>query len=344
MAAPADAGYNLTCNYDAPSSTVAVNTDADASGAIAIELARNGTAIEARSYIGGNPNFNVGCGAATVDNTDTVNMTGSGVSTAFQIRQSDGPFAPGATTELSGTSEIEINVNLGAGGANETLMVGSTPLGGAITAGSNGVNLNADNDPDLTVTAMTKLTLVGSSANDTLSAAGNAITASPIAVPVAIAGGGGNDTIRGGAMADSLVGQTGNDTLLPFGDGGDSLSGGPGTDTVSYKNATGGVIVTLDGTANDGRHQGAVLGTDNAQTDVENLLGTGFADRLTGTKGVTKANKLTGAGGKDVIGGLAGNDYLIGGVGADKLTGGPGRDRCVGGAGTDTTRTCERLT
>jgi Ca2+-binding RTX toxin-like protein len=134
-----------------------------------------------------------------------------------------------------------------------------------------------------------------------------------------IEGMGGDDTISGASLLD---GGTGNDHLIFYyagtgigGDGDDLLSGsagadnldgGAGIDTVEYGSATTGVTVNLaTGTASDGDHL----------QNIENVIGTIYADTLTGDAG---ANSLSGG---------DGNDVLIGGAGADHLDGGAGVDR-----------------
>ncbi|CAN0484539.1 unnamed protein product, partial [Phaeothamnion confervicola] len=66
----------------------------------------------------------------------------------------------------------------------------------------------------------------------------------------------------------------------------------------------------------------------------ENLLGSSFADTLTGNIG---ANRLDGGAGDDTLNGGAGGDTLVGGAGNDTLVGGAGvgLDVLIGGAGAD---------
>ncbi|WP_268934368.1 calcium-binding protein [Sphingobium yanoikuyae] len=130
----------------------------------------------------------------------------------------------------------------------------------------------------------------------------------------------GNDTIRGGAFrgADALFGGAGDD-VLEGEDGNDELSGGEGIDTVSYEHATAGVTVSLSATG--------WTNTVGAGTDwiygCENILGSAFADVLTGDDG---NNVLTGLAGADVLSGLGGDDVIEGGAGDDVLSGGAGID------------------
>jgi Ca2+-binding RTX toxin-like protein len=157
-------------------------------------------------------------------------------------------------------------------------------------------------------------------------------------------GGAGNDTLDGGSGEDALFGGPGDDTLLasefyvslfdPYGPNheprysADHYSGGTGNDTIDYsgrKRADDGLAVSLDGVANDGRLAGRDHGAegDNVDADVENVIGGGGDDRLSGS---AANNRLVGNGGNDILRGGAGDDVLDGGAGRDWMLGGPGND------------------
>jgi len=133
----------------------------------------------------------------------------------------------------------------------------------------------------------------------------------------------GNDTLVGNAGADTLRGDAGNDWLIG-GLGADVLDGGAGTDAASYANATAAVTVSLAGGPNAG-----TFALGDSLVNVENLIGSNFADRLTGDG---SANRIVGGGGNDTILGGAGGDELLGGAGQDSLAGGLGADRFIWGA------------
>jgi Ca2+-binding RTX toxin-like protein len=156
--------------------------------------------------------------------------------------------------------------------------------------------------------------LIGSAHNDTLTGndTGNFINA-----------GGGNDTINAGGGNDTVRGGPGNDTV----------DGGTGTDYLDYRLAPAPVTATL--ATSPGSASGD--GTDSL-TAVENFLGSGFNDTLTGSD---LANNLNGGAGNDTLSGLAGNDTLTGGAGDDTLDGGDGTDTCTQGAGAGTVTNCE---
>jgi Ca2+-binding RTX toxin-like protein len=98
----------------------------------------------------------------------------------------------------------------------------------------------------------------------------------------------------------SLSALAGNDTLIG-GLGNDVLDGGAGIDTVSYASATAGVTVNL-GLLTPQNTIGA--GTDTL-LGIENVIGSGFNDTITGDAG---ANILEGGLGNDVLNGDAGVD------------------------------------
>ncbi len=140
-------------------------------------------------------------------------------------------------------------------------------------------------------------------------------------------GGGGVDRIRAGSGNDTVYGGTGNDWLAG-GSGADVLDGGAGIDMAVYERSASGVTIDLGaGTASGGDAAGDSL------VSIENLVGSAFADSLTGDSG---ANRLIGGAGNDILAGAAGDDKLLGGAGDDILNGGDGNDYLVGGTGADT--------
>jgi Ca2+-binding RTX toxin-like protein len=130
-----------------------------------------------------------------------------------------------------------------------------------------------------------------------------------------IFGYGGDDTIEGGLGRDTVFGGAGDDTFLDsdIAGTGDIYDGGDGTDTMDYSGSTAAVEVNLAaGTGSGGAAEG------DTYTDVENVEGSAFDDRL---EGDAADNALSGN---------AGADTLIGGVGDDSLTGGDGNDVLFG--------------
>ena len=187
-------------------------------------------------------------------------------------------------------------------------------------------------------------TITGNSANNSLS------------------GGAGNDTFFGTAGTDTINGGLGTDTanysaltnVVTLGAFGVVKKGTLGTDsliavesiigssllgdTVDHSGATvapaTGTItnlttgaVTVNGTASP-------LPLTFTVSQFENVIGSGFADTITGNDA---NNSLSGGTGNDTISGLSGNDTLLGGGGDDFLDGGLGVDLINGGTGSDTT-------
>jgi Ca2+-binding RTX toxin-like protein len=196
---------------------------------------------------------------------------------------------------------------------------------------------------------------------------------------VLVGGGGDGDVLTGGSGDDDLLDERGS-TTLNGGTGADRLrapvgspqgsvfAGGDGTDTLTYELNFFPVDVTLNGAPDDGGPPGGPQGTDDVESDVENLIGTDDADRLVGSDA---ANTLDGNGGADVLQGQGGRDTadfsrrttpvevtldgvsddgeaadganvgvdiedVVGGASNDTLTGSSGQNGLYGGPGEDT--------
>ncbi|MGO1078072.1 beta strand repeat-containing protein, partial [Inquilinus sp. CA228] len=116
------------------------------------------------------------------------------------------------------------------------------------------------------------------------------------------------ENVIGSGFADRLTGDAGSNSLLG-GAGADQLDGGGGIDFLRFDLSPDGVTVDLAaGTASGGDAQG------DTYTSFENVVGSGFADRLTGDAG---SNALVGLEGDDTLQGGAGDDELDGGGGSD---------------------------
>lgn len=116
---------------------------------------------------------------------------------------------------------------------------------------------------------------------------------------------GGDDILEGYAGNDTLNGGDGNDAINP-GAGDDTIDGGAGIDMVNYRTATAAVTVTLaDGTASGTATGGS--GNDTLK-NIENLIGSLYADTLTGNAG------------DNILDGGPGNDTLDGGGGIDTVS------------------------
>jgi Ca2+-binding RTX toxin-like protein len=329
------------CSFVAPTATVTIDPGASAT------LKRSGSAIQLNG---------VNCGAATVSNTDKVVVTGANGFETFTVDLSGGPLAPGASAEATGAAEIELEVNLGTQSAfvKDTLVVQGTGSGDTYRLGSVGINLNNDDDPDITGPGAGALATIGAELFSVLGAAGNdtisgqgavAGVTSPVPypVPLDLQGGDGTDVLTGGNYDDTLTGglgadiEAGGDHTDTFvedaaANGNDSISGGTGSDDkLDYGARTVGVNVSLDGVANDGQ-PGVEL--DNVQTDVEFFtLGSGN-DTFTGGPGTAQLRVSAGAG-MDTLNGGPVSEGLYGGPDNDTIHGGDGGDLIYGGAGND---------
>jgi Ca2+-binding RTX toxin-like protein len=140
----------------------------------------------------------------------------------------------------------------------------------------------------------------------------SAATGPVVQGPGTFTGTAGADTLNGSNFDDTLNGLAGNDVLhglagndmLMGGAGNDLIDGGTGIDTASYADATSGVKVSL---AVTGAQSTGGSGSDTL-VGIENLLGSNYADTLTGDAG---ANRLNGGAGGDTLTGGAGADTFV---------------------------------
>ncbi|NEX93931.1 calcium-binding protein [Caulobacter sp. 17J65-9] len=126
------------------------------------------------------------------------------------------------------------------------------------------------------------------------------------------------EVLEGGLNNDRLEGRGGDDTL-DGGAGDDTLIGGDGVDAASYAEDAASVAVDL---ALSAAQDTGGSGVDRLE-GIENLIGTAYADVLSGDAG---ANQLRGGVGDDRLDGREGDDVLLGGFGDDVLIGGAGVD------------------
>ena len=122
----------------------------------------------------------------------------------------------------------------------------------------------------------------------------------------------GNDTL---ALGNGFIAASGQITL----------DGGAGNDWLDFGSSLIGVKIGL--TKNTAKSD-----TKMILAAIENVIGSPFADKLTGN---IATNILLGGAGNDKLSGGAGNDSLDGGAGDDKLNGGDGDDSLNGGDGAD---------
>ena len=182
--------------------------------------------------------------------------------------------------------------------------VSSFTIDGILTATESGENPVYLEGFGWRATGLADGTVNGSSGDDTL-----------ISFENTAYGNGGDDVLQAIYAESILVGGAGNDTYQGFTEGGYAAD-----TTVSYADATSGIRVSL--LVAGGQDVGAGLGFDTL-TDITNLTGSAFNDRLTGND---LPNILDGGGGHDTLIGGAGNDTIIAYDAADTISGGAGSD------------------
>ena len=147
--------------------------------------------------------------------------------------------------------------------------------------------------------------LVGSDHDDVLTGDGGANTLQGGLGQDWLVSQGGADLLVGGGGHDSLWGGPGDD-IIDGGPGDDTIDGGPGNDTVTYASAPAGVEIDLR-IIEDQLTRGAGVDT---LVSIENVIGSNYADVLTGNAG------------NNVFTGLGGDDHFVFGPssGADRIT------------------------
>lgn len=299
------------CSFDAATATA---TAVLSGGAVTVSMSADVVAVNGSA-----------CSGATATATDAIVLTGSAVSDDLTLDLRGGPFAPGATDEGDGSSEIEFTIDLGAG--TDSLNIVGRSGRNNIVLGGGGINLNGDErtpDADVSVSNVEHYELTGGNEKDILWAAGSYGTKTIFGAPVAINGRGGDDIIGGGNAGDVLSGSGGWDDLRPFG-GNDKVNGGEGYDLVFFQ-ASHGIRADLGGGTARGQ------GRDRL-TSIEQMWGGGGDDVLIGNG---QGNWIAGLAGDDVVKGEGKGDHLFGGSGRDLLRGGGGNDTIDGEGGTDT--------
>ncbi len=300
----------------------------------------------------------VQCGAATVTNTNKITVTGALGGQGVRIDLDNGGFAPGATAEGSGASEIEFEIDLLSGNEStsqrDTVSVSATDAADTLRLGTLGVNLNGDNDADITgpsaggttTIRAERFELAGQGGPDVISGAASADVggAFPIGLETHLGGGPGPDQLTGGDSGDTLIGGIGNDTENggngqdifdeeAAANGSDDFVGGGGPyDTLDYGDRAVGVSVDLDDVADDGQ-PGAE--NDNAHSDIRIVHGGSGADTISANSAVFVTRTLYGGADNDTITGGPAGDSLYGENGNDTMRGGPQGDDLIGGHGDD---------
>ncbi len=260
----ADAGA-ATCTFAAPTVTVTLNAG---------ETATVGTSAGVITL------NNVNCtGNPTTAAAETINANGTTGNEILVVDLTNGPLGPGLTPEGAGTSEIEINANLGLSGADRVTITGGS-ANDHFVAGTTGINLNGDGDADVTFSGTELFTLTGSDGDDMLSAGGGSGTGSVLGLPTTFNGDNGTDTIKPGL-------------------GNDTIASGNGEDTLDASEAPAGVTINLGTTSaqsTGGLGTKTISGTENVIGSTANdvLDGDGSANDLIGGKRRRRAHRRRG--------------------------------------------------
>jgi VCBS repeat-containing protein len=149
-------------------------------------------------------------------------------------------------------------------------------------------------------------------------------------------GGAGTDTftsisaIQGTNFVDTFTGSSASGTTRVAGYGGDdTFNSDQGVMEVDYRREaqhtgfSGGMTISLGGADSLTSTVTDTVGGTDTFIRVERVIGTNFADDITGN---SLNNRLRGQNGDDTLRGLAGNDDLRGGFGKDTVEGGAGND------------------
>ena len=159
-------------------------------------------------------------------------------------------------------------------------------------------------------------TLNGTTGIDTIFGEGGNDTINGNAANDAIGGGDGNDIVDGGLGSDTLYGDSGNDTFnesLSAPSDFDIIFGGDGSNTISFGGFGSAVNVDLQGVydvwTSDTTTYALFAARPMAQVfDVENVVGSGFFDFLSGDD---QTNIFTGGAGNDILNGRLGTDTAV---------------------------------
>jgi Ca2+-binding RTX toxin-like protein len=267
-----------------------------------------------------------------LDTTGGVDSVNLGAITGYQASFIDGKAGVDTLTDGAAPSVLQggVGADVLNGGAGNDLLIGGDNndtlvggLGNDILRGGIGNNDSMDG---------------GVGGEDLLDFSDGSVAlnftlvqgAGPITLTNGTAGLGNNDTYSNmegviGTNLDDVINGSASGDVLRGGGGNDTIDGLAGTDLIDFSDATGGITFLLVQSAAATAFAAPGLGSDSYK-NIEGVIGTNFADTLTGS---AAADQLRGGGGNDIIDGAGGNDRISGGLGADTLTGGAGSDTFV---------------
>jgi Ca2+-binding RTX toxin-like protein len=275
-----------------------------------------------------------GVPCATVNSVDTIDIQGSESPERLVLDMTNGPFAPGASEEAGGISEIEFTGDLknGTNGDDFLTIIGQT-VHDDITFGAASQALNADSDSDINVAGIEQFSANGQGGDDTISGQGGNGTGAAAAYVIGAQGGNGNDTLNGGNsgadVGDTLDGGLGNDGLNGFdgndrlvgGAGNDGFTGGNGTDTADFSAVSAALAI------NNGTGTATGEGSDTL-SGIETTLG-GSGDDVY-TEDPNRCETFRGGPGNDRFEAQNRPGTEHGGTCGDHFDGGPGQDNYDG--------------
>jgi len=332
------------------------------SGGAGSDTLTGGSAADNISGGAGNDSINGAAGADVIsggDGNDTINA-GSGIDNLSGGAGNDTFIV---TTAADFTNLVTAEVVAGGDGTDNlsfsetatAITVAATDLAGInsierITInGTSGAGSITVNDAVFTANGSTTLAIVdGALTQGTLSVTASALTAANSIQVTANTSTGVNDTLVGGAGADTFTFSTtaGLEST-------DTVTGGAGTDTIVLSAASAAVTaalngvtgvenITVTGSAGDASitvgADTVIAASGTLTTNASSLVAGGSIELTYNGAAVTTATKIqnvTGSAGDDTITGGSGNDIIVGADGNDSITGGAGSDNLSGGAGND---------
>jgi len=257
-------------------------------------------------------NLNTGAGTGGFAANDVYvsieNVIGTQYDDTFVGNASANTFNGGVgsdTVSYAGSSApVTVNLSVGGGAGSGGNAQGDTYISIENVIGGSGADILTGATTGATV-------LTGAAGGDTLTGVASnrantyASYAGSAAVTINLNFTDGTGTSGGDAAGDklsfidNLIG-SGNDDIFVVNNQANNLNGGAGFDTVSYVSSDGGVTVNLStGIGANFYAQGDVY------TSIENVIGSTFADTLTGAN--TGKTILTGGGGGDTLTGVTAN-------------------------------------
>ena len=255
---------------------------------------------------------------------------------------------------LPGVASASVNASVSGGKLTVT-----SNAGDAITIVCDGTNVKVNTlDPGVATacSAITEIEVNGGPQANNINLNGVTDELFSALTKVRVAGGGGNDTIAGSEIQDTLIGDSGHDRIVGFrnvagtrdvmlggegndtlvwnpGDGDDTMEGEAGSDTIEVNGGGGGEQFEVKASTTPGRVQFDRLGPSPIPGPFNLDIGTSEKLDFNGNGGDDTLNANGGAAGLnpfviDADGG-ADNDIIQTGDAPDLLAGGAGNDRLV---------------